>query len=110
MVKQIKGQYKVNSPTLKDLHQRARTLIDQLEGFEIRHVLRAENRKADGLANMAMDRGMGKKVPTVSATEVGGTAAVATTELTGIVSNGVVQFTGDPLPEGTLVKIRAVKP
>jgi ribonuclease HI len=110
MVKQINGQYKVSSPTLKELHQQAMKQIDQLDCFEIRHVLRAENHKADGLANMAMDRGMGKRTPAVSAAEVGGAAAVVVPEVTGLVSNGVVQFTGATLPDGTLVKIRAVKP
>src|SRR5271169_4542438 len=54
MVKQINGQYKVSSPTLKELHQRATKLVDQLEAFEIRHVLREKNREADRLANVAM--------------------------------------------------------
>ncbi|HEY0795869.1 MAG TPA: ribonuclease HI family protein [Acidisarcina sp.] len=60
MVKQIKGQYRVNSPELKPLHEEARHRIALLEGFEIQHVLREKNRKADELANLAMDRGMGR--------------------------------------------------
>ncbi len=109
MVKQIVGEYKVSSPTLKELHQRAMKLIDQLECFEIRHVLREKNREADRLANMAMDRGIAKKAPAVSATDVGGVAAVVQ-EINGVVRDGVVHFTGTPLPDGTLVKIRPVKP
>jgi hypothetical protein len=31
-------------------------------------------------------------------------------ELNGVVRNGVVQFLGNPLPEGTLVKVRAATP
>jgi probable phosphoglycerate mutase len=31
-----------------------------LEGFEIVHALRHKNKDADRLANMAMDRGMGR--------------------------------------------------
>ena len=61
MVKQIKGQYRVNSPDLKPLHEEARHRIARLEGFEIQHVLREKNRKADDLANLAMDRGMGRR-------------------------------------------------
>ncbi len=57
MVKQINGEYKVSSPTLKELHERAMKLIDQLDCFEIKHVLREKNREADRLANLAMDRG-----------------------------------------------------
>lgn len=108
MVKQIVGQYKVSSPTLKELNEQAMKLIDQLECFEIKHVLREKNREADRLANLAMDRGIAKKTPAVNANEVGGTAAVVT-ETNGVVRNGVVQFMGEPFPEGTLVKIRAVK-
>jgi ribonuclease HI len=109
MVKQINGEYKVSSPTLKELHERAMKLIDQLDCFEIKHVLREKNREADRLANLAMDRGIAKKAPAVDATEVGGVASVVP-EINGVVRDGVVQFMGAPLPEGTLVKVRTVKP
>jgi len=108
MVKQILGEYKVSNPTLKELHQRAMKLIDQLECFEIRHVLREKNREADRLANVAMDRGIAHKAPAVAATEVGGVASVVP-EVDGVVRDGVVHFAGAPLPEGTAVKIRVVK-
>lgn len=106
MVKQIKGQYKVNSPSLKDLHGEAKRLIRQLERFEIRHVLREKNVQADRLANMAMDKGMGKTTSAPAATQA---ASTTTLERNGVVRDGVVQFMGNPLPEGTLVKIRVVK-
>ncbi|HLI64301.1 MAG TPA: ribonuclease HI family protein [Terriglobales bacterium] len=109
MVKQISGEYKVSNPTLQELHNRATKLIDQLEYFEIKYVPREQNRQADRLANMAMDRGIAHRAPAVSATDVGGVASVMP-ELNGVVRDGVVHFTGDPLPEGTLVKVRAVKP
>jgi ribonuclease HI len=108
MVKQIKGQYKVNSPSLKDLHGEAKRLIRQLERFEIRHVLREKNVQADRLANMAMDKGMGKTTSTPAATQTALTTTT-TVERNGVVRDGVVQFMGNPLPEGTLVKVRAVK-
>ncbi len=60
MVKQIKGQYRVNSPDLKPLHEEAKRRIARLESFRIEHVLRAKNKEADTLANLAMDRGMGR--------------------------------------------------
>ncbi|HTV66145.1 MAG TPA: ribonuclease HI family protein [Bryocella sp.] len=109
MVKQINGEYKVSSPALKELHQRAMQLIEQLDYFDIRHVLREKNREADRLANVAMDRGIARMAPAVSATDVGGVAAVVQ-ELNGVVREGVVHFTGTSLPDGTLVKIRPVKP
>ena len=61
MVKQIRGQYKVKSPSLLPLHRRAQNLIAKLDWFSIEHVLRAQNREADGLANAAMDKGMGSQ-------------------------------------------------
>ena len=109
MVKQINGEYKVSNPTLKELHARAMKMIDQLDYFEIKHVLREKNRDADRLANLAMDRGIAKKAPAVSATDVGGVASVVP-ELNGVVRNGVVEFLGNPLPDGTLVKVRAASP
>jgi ribonuclease HI len=109
MVKQINGQYKVSSPTLKELHEQALKLIDQLECFEIKHVLREKNREADRLANLAMDRGIAKKVPAVSPNDAGSEIAIVQ-EFNGVVKDGVVQFMGASLPEGTLVKVRVVKP
>jgi len=106
LVKQIKGEYKVSSPTLKELHSRAAKMLDELDYFEIRHVLREKNRDADRLANLAMDRGIARKAPAVIATDVGGVASVMP-EINGVVRNGVVEFLGKPLPDGTLVKIRA---
>jgi probable phosphoglycerate mutase len=61
MVKQMTGQYRVNSPDLKPLYEKARSLVRRLDKFAIEHVLRAKNQHADRLANEAMDRGMGKK-------------------------------------------------
>src|ERR1700744_6265893 len=60
MVKQMKGQYKVNSPELKPLYEEAKRRIARLEFFQIQHVLREKNQRADRLANLAMDMGMGK--------------------------------------------------
>ncbi len=105
MVRQVNGRYKVSNPTLKDLYQQAMKMIGQLEYFEIRHVLREKNRQADRLANIAMDRGtVGKGVVTSAGKAAGPPAA---REVNGLVRNGVVEFLGDALPDGTLVKVRA---
>jgi len=61
MVRQMTGRYRVNSPDLKPLYEKARSLVRKLDRFSIEHVLRAKNQHADRLANEAMDRGMGKK-------------------------------------------------
>src|SRR5208282_888068 len=55
MARQISGQYKVRSPDLKPLHDKARAMIARLDSFSIRHVYREQNREADRLANQAMD-------------------------------------------------------
>jgi len=107
MVKQIKGDYKVKNPALKELHDRASTMIDNLDAFEINHVLREKNRDADRLANLAMDRGTNRAG---SATTSTATSATPTREVNGVVRNGVVEFLGSPLPENTFVKVRAAKP
>jgi ribonuclease HI len=60
MVKQMKGQYRVNSPDLRPLWEEAKRRVARLDRFEIQHVLRGKNKGADRLANLAMDRGMGR--------------------------------------------------
>ena len=55
LVKQIRGEYRVKSPDLKELYDRATMLIRKLGRFSIQHVLREKNRDADRLANWAMD-------------------------------------------------------
>jgi ribonuclease HI len=105
MVKQIKGQYKVNNPALKELHGKARTMIGELDKFVITHVLREKNRDADRLANAAMDRGMkhGSESSPANSTS-------PSREVNGVVRDGVVEFLGTTLPNGTFVKVRAAKP
>ncbi len=63
MVKQMKGQYKVNSPVLRPLWEQARALARKLDRFEISHTLRGANKTADRLANEAMDKGMKRSSP-----------------------------------------------
>jgi ribonuclease HI len=55
MARQIEGRYKVKSPDLKPLFERARHLIQSFEHFSIRHVPREHNAAADRLANEALD-------------------------------------------------------
>jgi ribonuclease HI len=101
MVKQIRGEYKVNSPTLLELYQRAKKMIGELEWFSIQHTLREGNQEADELANRAMDKGMGR------ASAAPATAPVARgREFSGVVRGGVVVIEGPKLPEGTRVQVR----
>ncbi len=110
MVKQIKGQYRVNSPELRPLYEEAKRRIAQLETFEIQHVLREKNRHADRLANLAMDRGASKS----SSSPAGFQKPAAVSQerkpekpqvLRGFVKNGVVHLLGGELPDGVFVKV-----
>jgi ribonuclease HI len=101
LVKQIRGEYKVKSPTLLELFQRAKKMIGQLEWFSIQHVLRAGNQEADRLANLAMDKGTGRKpVPLSPVPNARGQ------EFEGVVRDGVIVVDGAELPDGTRVQIR----
>ncbi len=65
LVRQMQGRYKVNSPDLRPLHERARKLAHGFAYFAMEHVPREQNREADELANVALDRtgpGSGREV------------------------------------------------
>jgi|SRR5215468_719255 len=99
LVKQIRGQYRVKSPALLELYQRARQMIAQLDWFSIQHVLREKNGEADRLANAAMDKGMGRRVLTP-------TSSAVRQEFQGIVRDGVIVLEDGRLPDGTRVQVR----
>ena len=56
VVRQLNGDYKVKNEVLKKFHQACSDLADQFQYFEIRHILRKDNSRADWLANQAMDQ------------------------------------------------------
>jgi len=109
MVKQMKGQYRVNSPELRPLYEEAKRRVPKLEHFQITHVLREKNRHADRLANLAMDRGMGR-APAASpalapAPAPAPSAPSKSVMLRGLVKGGVVHVLGGELPDGIFVKV-----
>jgi ribonuclease HI len=58
VVKHIKGEYKVRNSRLKPIYDRAIDLLKLFgDGYEINHIPRAKNARADELANEAMNRG-----------------------------------------------------
>lgn len=57
LVKQITGEYRVKSPSLERLYEQAQLLLLRFANWSIRHVRREQNKRADELANIAMDRG-----------------------------------------------------
>jgi ribonuclease HI len=62
LVRQMQGRYKVKSPGLIDLYDRARALVRKLGHFSIDHVLRHYNKEADALVNQVLDsRGRGAR-------------------------------------------------
>jgi ribonuclease HI len=125
MVKQIKGQYKVSSPMLKELYDRAKKMIAKLEWFSIEHVRRERNKEADALANEAMDRKRpgqvlrraGEAKP--AAAQPAGAAvesshapqprsvAASTREYRGVVRDGRIELI-DRLPDGTRVLVKVI--
>jgi ribonuclease HI len=54
VVKQMKGEYKVKNPGLRQLWARAKELIERFEEFEISHIRREMNQEADALARKAV--------------------------------------------------------
>jgi len=55
LVRQINGQYRVKSPHLQPLYNQANGLLRQFTTWQIKHILRTNNHRADELANLAMD-------------------------------------------------------
>ena len=103
MVKQMKGQYRVNSPELRPLYEEARRRVPQLDHFQIQHVLREKNRHADRLANLAMDRGMGRARDASLAPAPPPPAKAVM--FRGVVKGGVVHVLGGELADGIFVKV-----
>ncbi len=55
IVKQVRGEWDVNDPTLREKRLHARELLNQVETWSIDHVPREINHRADELANNALD-------------------------------------------------------
>jgi hypothetical protein len=56
MVKQMNGEYRVKNEELRELYEEACTLRARFDGpVTIRHVRRAQNKRADELCNEALD-------------------------------------------------------
>ena len=57
---QIKGIYTVRNRQLRRLHQEVVALLDKFQGYGITTIRRKDNKKADRLANEAIDGGKAK--------------------------------------------------
>ena len=111
MVNQMKGRYKVGSPTLRPLWEEAKREAARIARFQMAHTLRGGNKEADRLANEAMDRGMGRKPQGAEGHSAGPAAGAQQAPsarrqvLDGYVKNGVVHLLEGELPEGIYVKV-----
>ena len=56
IVRQVQGRYKVRHPDLVPLHAEVLRIVGDIPAFRILHVPRAENREADRLVNLVLDR------------------------------------------------------
>ena len=56
VVEQVNKNFKVKAENLKELNSKVDDLIQEFNFIEINHVYREENKRADQLANMALDK------------------------------------------------------
>jgi ribonuclease HI len=56
IVRQMNGEYRIKDPKMRALSLEVFRGLRKLESFSFHHVPRAENRRADALANLALDR------------------------------------------------------
>lgn len=56
LVRQISGRYRVKNPRLVRLHNRIKELREHFARLHVVHIPREQNRRADALANQALDR------------------------------------------------------
>ena len=104
LVRQMQGRYKVKSPELRPLFERARKMAQAFESFRIEHVYRERNLEADALANEALDETAGTNSP--SAVKPKAPASSASRKLRARYANGALQLR-EPLDlaDGTEVEI-----
>ena len=57
LVKQINGQYRVKSDLIRPLFDQAISLLAQFRSWQVRHIRREQNARADKLVNQALDAG-----------------------------------------------------
>jgi ribonuclease HI len=56
IVKQLNGVYRVKHPNIVPLFEKVKNALQSFEHISFTHVRREKNKRADGLANEAMDR------------------------------------------------------
>ena len=56
IVKQLSGEYKVKNKDLKPLFVKLKTLVDQFQQVNFKHIPREANKRADKLVNLELDK------------------------------------------------------
>jgi ribonuclease HI len=106
LVKQMRGLYKVKSPDLQPLFERARKMSQGFDFFRIDHVYREQNQDADRLANEALDKAEGKAPAPSSKEEPQPAAKSGPRLIPARYRGGVLYLLEDMgLPDGTVCKI-----
>ena len=59
IVRQLQYRYRVRNPRLKPFFHRIIELRNRFDGFDVNHVPRERNKRADQLANLALDSAQG---------------------------------------------------
>ncbi len=57
VTKQIKGEYKINNPTLKEIYLQVIQEMLYFDDISIDHVYRVNNKEADAMVNLAIELG-----------------------------------------------------
>jgi ribonuclease HI len=55
MIRQLEGRYRVKTPHLRPLFERAKEMLARLDDYRLQHVPRHLNAEADRLANLGID-------------------------------------------------------
>jgi len=108
MVRQMRGQYKVKSPELRPLFERARKMAQTFDTFKIEHVYREQNAEADTLANEALDETSGRSAaaPRLDASSAKPPQPSQPRKVRARVRNGaLVPLDPLDLPEGSEVEV-----
>ena len=61
IARQVRGEYRVKDANLRALHARVAAALEGFDRWTIRNVPRADNARADGLVNEALDGRIDKK-------------------------------------------------
>jgi len=65
LVRQINGEYRVKADGLRSLYINAVRMLHDFDDFRVLHIPRGENKRADLLANRALDEAIAATIPDV---------------------------------------------